>query len=40
MYWKMVVNTEKRIKISIIKLSDVEIKLEISDDGEGLQQNK
>ena len=27
---------KKRIKISIIKLSDVEIKLEISDDGEGL----
>ena len=31
---------KKKIKISIIKLSDVEIRVEISDDGEGLPVKK
>ena len=31
---------KKRIEISIIKMSDVEIKIQISDDGEGLPVKK
>ena len=31
---------KKIVRISIIKISDVEIKIEISDDGEGLPQKK